>query len=392
MIRRTLARAVRRCLATTKRAYVASPLKDPNPEPSLPKTFIKDSESKSFADPTQTKTKDSKQPPAPSANTDLVLSDMQSWIAKQEKRRELMRKEEAEVGLEKFDRCLTNTERYNRLAEEKKALTLANSAKWQTLGNLILERNAKLPVKEEYKYSLTAKQELIYKEVMYDHYSCGKISARAKERLTTFYSSNPVPRQNTLNYLKQGAQSRQFADLIKPEYPKFSHTMVTPIGNYTDVYNWLKNPEHTNFQQIKQAEEDYANLMSARFDLLRGSIMADLNAQRPQSHRKPVPMYQFAYDRKQTDSADFLSIYRTREGNPELPTEERTREEAVFSVDDLHRLYKDHGEQHPEIKNFVEQLKDYVDKSSDDPIQTFLVDRTDKYLAISFCLEEKDAR
>jgi len=322
-----------------------------------------------------------------SENKSLIQTDMKSWIEKQKEiRAEIEKRTELAAGLEKFDNSLTNKlERY----KFEKAILSPEEAQWKQLGLLIEEMNYKMPTKTENKISLKKSQELLYKDVMYDNENWAGIKRRITERLIVDY--RPVnPKYSTARNIPQAILlSRSFADKNKPQYKKIPYPMKTAIGNYTDNYHWLHDDITQGFIDIKDNEELYTNLVEKKFTILKDEIHKELNSMKAKPNFIPLSMCNYNYTRITNKGMyEFLALYRQKITN----TKDAPREE-IFGVKDIAELYKNFSKTNPDIKEFVEKLKEVLECQGKDVIYNFIVDPKDQYIAIAFMLEgNKEAK
>jgi len=308
-------------------------------------------------------------------NNELIINDMKNWIDTKHKEQSLIKKHYQNEMLKEFDKCLVfNLDRYKDLSTP-----LPQSKTWKDLGELIEKCNAKLSVKEEHRVILTSKQEMLYKDVLYDEVFSG-VKSGILERFVVDY--RPIKKQDstTRNLQESAEKAKKIALKSMPRYPKYHYIVTTPIGKYTDQYHWLHNEIGEEFVEMEEAEEIHSELLEGEFNTLRINIEAQLNSYKLKTNPIPLPIFEYTYKRG-IDKENAITIVRESKYKGK---------EIVFSIRDLYNLYETHYKHNNSIKQFVEKLNE--GKSTRDLIHNFLVDKDNKYLVISFNTNDESNR
>lgn len=308
---------------------------------------------------------------------DDLKMEMQKWEKDQQKNMDLLKATEGKIGLEVFETSLANSDKYKDIS-----IYGGKTPYFIKLEKLIMERNAVVPIKEEYKYEITPLHEMLYKDVVYyrRHYRYHR--ELSLDKFTTLY--RPPPKKVAIrNYMKHSQQYREFADALVPEIPKYPGNVATPIGTYMDPYKWFHDPNHQSRVMIKQQEDLYSEAVSTQFQTLCGVIYKELEKYNVSQPKIKVPLGDYNYF-KGNFSDEIMALYREKEG-PINPSE------LVFSLEDVYNMYKEYSEKYPAVKQFAEALKSTLEDSNHDPILRFYSDIEDKYLALVLNMSEPNS-
>ena len=224
----------------------------------------------------------------------------------------------------------------------------------------------------EHNYDLTATEEPLYKEVIFE-------TSEAERKNNIVIRENPIRKQKTVrirNYDEFAAESLDIAEL--PRHPEIKQKVANKFEFYNDPFKYLENPSEEQLKNFEVQELGYYKNLNVKQSFLQETFKREYQNRHRIADLIPTIKGDYMYYRNSTNPSDFLTLYRypvkhvKQEDRGKIPTEDLDKyEQVVFSVKDLIHFYDNYALKNPEIKSFVENMNEIATIGGYDPYYWF---------------------